>query len=208
MDIKLGTRTFLESEVQNSKPRPDLYQKLISVDPSACTDQEHEEKAVTKLTYMLFREKQSSSNSLGFRVEGIKIGENGKYDPTTQLDDVNFKVLRNEDKITMVFKRFCKSSVEIAKKFLKRLEFIRDTLESSEFFLTHEVIGSSLLFIHDDDHVGIWLIDFAKTFEVPDNGRLTHRTLWKLGNREDGVLTGVDSTIRLFRRVVRELDER
>jgi 1D-myo-inositol-triphosphate 3-kinase len=30
MDIKMGTRTFLESEVQKTTARPDLYQKVSS----------------------------------------------------------------------------------------------------------------------------------------------------------------------------------
>lgn len=29
IDIKMGTRTFLESEVTNTTARPDLYQKVI-----------------------------------------------------------------------------------------------------------------------------------------------------------------------------------
>ena len=34
MDIKMGTRTFLEGEVSNTKPRADLYDK---VGVSACS---------------------------------------------------------------------------------------------------------------------------------------------------------------------------
>ncbi|KAF0295482.1 Inositol-trisphosphate 3-kinase [Amphibalanus amphitrite] len=33
MDIKMGTRTFLESEVKNSTPRADLYKKMRGSDP-------------------------------------------------------------------------------------------------------------------------------------------------------------------------------
>jgi len=73
MDIKMGTRTFLESEVQNNKARTDLYEKMIKIDPNAPTKLEHENRAVTKLTYMKFRENLSSSSNLGFRVEGFKV---------------------------------------------------------------------------------------------------------------------------------------
>ena len=76
MDIKMGTRTFLESEVQNTKARHDLYDKMVKIDPSAPTEQEHSEKAVTKLTYMKFREELSSSSNLGFRIEGFKVRHN------------------------------------------------------------------------------------------------------------------------------------
>ena len=76
MDIKMGTRTFLESEVENTKARHDLYDKMVKIDPSAPTEQEHSEKAVTKLTYMKFREELSSSSNLGFRIEGFKVRHN------------------------------------------------------------------------------------------------------------------------------------
>lgn len=67
MDIKLGTRTFLESEVSNTKPRSDLFDKMYKIDPSAFTEEELQDKSVTKLRYMQFREKLSSTNDLGFR---------------------------------------------------------------------------------------------------------------------------------------------
>uniref|UniRef100_A0A0K8RBR5 Kinase n=1 Tax=Ixodes ricinus TaxID=34613 RepID=A0A0K8RBR5_IXORI len=48
MDIKMGTRTSLESEVQNAKSRTDLYEKMIKVDSHAPTSEEQEAKAITK----------------------------------------------------------------------------------------------------------------------------------------------------------------
>lgn len=49
MDIKMGCRTFLEEEVINRCARPDLYEKLIKIDPGAATSEEHSLKAITKL---------------------------------------------------------------------------------------------------------------------------------------------------------------
>lgn len=46
---------------------------MVKVDPSATTKEENELQAVTKLRYMTFREQQSSSCSLGFRIEAIKV---------------------------------------------------------------------------------------------------------------------------------------
>ena len=46
---------------------------MVSVDPNAPSEEEHEAKAVTKLRYMTFREEQSSTCSLGFRIEAMKV---------------------------------------------------------------------------------------------------------------------------------------
>ena len=45
-------RTFLESAVKNTKLRPDLYEKMIKIDASEPTAEEHENRAVSKLRYM------------------------------------------------------------------------------------------------------------------------------------------------------------
>lgn len=73
MDIKMGTRTFLESEANNGKARSDLYEKMIRLDASYPTDEENSKRAVTKLRYMNFRESLSSSSNLGFRIEGVQV---------------------------------------------------------------------------------------------------------------------------------------
>lgn len=52
MDVKMGTRTFCESEVQNQKKRSDLYDKMVAIDANEPTENEREEKAITKLRYM------------------------------------------------------------------------------------------------------------------------------------------------------------
>ena len=62
-----------------------------------------------------------------------------------------------------------------------------------------QVIGSSLLYVHDwKGKTGVWLIDFGKTKQLPENMTLTHRSKWSEGNREDGYLIGLDNMIEIW----------
>jgi len=198
MDLKLGTRTFLESEVMNSKPRADLFQKLLKLDPSSLTEEEVARGWITKLRYMTFREELSSTKSLGFRIEGIRKHHCQEDPPPPNNDDatppqINYQRLRDEVEIRALLLPFVS---RYKSEYREKLTSLRAVLETSEFFLSHEMIGSSLLLIHDNDHCGVWIIDFAKTIRAPR--RLSHREPWQLGNHEDGVLTGIDNILRLL----------
>lgn len=69
---------------------------------------------------------------------------------------------------------------------------------SSILCLFPQIIGSSLLFIHDKTKASIWMIDFGKTVKLPEGHQLKHDTAWRRGNHEDGYLTGVNNLIDLF----------
>ena len=61
-----------------------------------------------------------------------------------------------------------------------------------------QVIGSSLLLIYDKQgNIGVWLIDFSKARKIEEGRTITHRAEWKLGNSEDGCLTGLDNLIQV-----------
>ena len=110
---------------------------------------------------------------------------------------------------------------------MERLQCIKKALSSSNFFSSHEVrfflifklighpnfcsnffqlIGSSLLFVHDSSKACVWLIDFGKTVPLPDGTRIDHKTPWVVGNHEDGYLIGVDNLISIFTQLVTKLE--
>ncbi|XP_074541289.1 inositol-trisphosphate 3-kinase A-like isoform X2 [Halichoeres trimaculatus] len=199
MDCKMGVRTYLEEELTKARkkpsPRPDMYQKMIEVDPEAPTPEENEQKVVTKPRYMQWRETISSTATLGFRIEGVK-----KEDGTVNRD---FKKTKTREQVSAAFQDFVKGNKDILNCYLTRLKEIRDTLEMSPFFKTHEVIGSSLLFVHDSKgRAKVWMIDFGKTTPLPDGQELTHRASWVEGNREDGYLIGLDSMLDIISSMV------
>ncbi|KAI5627140.1 inositol-trisphosphate 3-kinase B [Silurus asotus] len=195
MDCKMGIRTYLEDELTKARKKPtmraDMYQKMIEVDVNAPTPEEQEQKAVTKPRYMQWRETISSTATLGFRIEGIK-----KEDGTVNRD---FKKTKTPEQLTEAFHDFLKGNKNILGKYLSRLQEIKETLEQSPFFRMHEVIGSSLLFVHDKhERAKVWMIDFGKTTPLPEGQVLNHRAPWVEGNREDGYLYGLDHLIDIL----------
>ncbi len=78
MNIKpLLFRTYLEEELIKARERPrlrkDMYEKMVAVDPGAPTEEERAQQGVLKPRYMQWRETLSSTATLGFRIEGIKV---------------------------------------------------------------------------------------------------------------------------------------
>ncbi|KAK7882636.1 hypothetical protein WMY93_028810 [Mugilogobius chulae] len=224
MDCKMGSRTYLEEELSKARERPrlrkDMFEKMVAVDPEAPTEQERAQQGVLKPRYMQWRETLSSTATLGFRIEGIK-----KADGTC---NTNFKKTKQKEQVMKAFEDFVKGNTHILKVYLNQLKELRLVLEKSPFFRTHEVfdlffgtkfllkeiidnrltvllvslfqvVGSSLLFVHDASvKARVWMIDFGKTVPLPEHQTLDHRTPWVEGNREDGYLWGLDNLIDIF----------
>lgn len=189
MDIKMGRRTFLESEVTNTVLRNDLYKKMLAVAPNEPTIEEHEQEAVTKLRYMLFREQMSSSSSKGFRIEALRMKGSS---PITDL-----KTVKDDSEVYKTIAHFLCDEKHVY-NLLERLKQIRIYIEKSTFFNQHEIVGSSILIVYDEDNIGAWLIDFAKSRRLGENIQVDHRRSWVPGNCEEGLLYGMDQLIDIF----------
>ncbi|XP_057693971.1 inositol-trisphosphate 3-kinase Cb [Corythoichthys intestinalis] len=195
MDCKMGSRTYLEEELMKARERPrlrkDMYDKMVAVDPGAPTEEEKAQQGVLKPRYMQWRETLSSTATMGFRIEGIK-----KADGTC---NTNFKTTKLKEQVMQALEDFVDGNTQTLKLYLERLEELRSVLEQSHFFKTHEVVGSSLLFVHDSSgKARVWMIDFGKTVPLPAHKTLDHRTPWVEGNQEDGYLWGLDNLIDIL----------
>ncbi|KAJ8405872.1 hypothetical protein AAFF_G00313090 [Aldrovandia affinis] len=195
MDCKMGSRTYLEEELVKARERPqlrrDMYDKMVEVDPEAPSALERAQQAVLKPRYMQWRETLSSTATLGFRIEGIK-----KADGTC---NTSFKKTKHREQVMQALKDFVDGDTQTLKSYLWKLKELRTVLEKSEFFRTHEVVGSSLLFVHDGTgQARVWMIDFGKTAPLPPPRTLDHRTPWVEGNREDGYLWGLDNLMDIL----------
>ncbi|GAB1601345.1 inositol-trisphosphate 3-kinase A-like isoform X1 [Argonauta hians] len=199
MDVKMGIRTYLEDELkkarENPKLRADMYEKMVDIDPTAPTTEEKEAQAISKPRYMQWRENISSSSSLGFRIEGVKKA-NG-------VSSKDFKRTRSPEDVQAAFLDFVNHDKNILLQYITRLKEIKPAVETSKLFKGHEVIGSSLLFIHSScGKTGVWLIDFGKTTPLPNGIVTNHRNKWVEGNHEDGYLFGLDNLISLMEQLL------
>ncbi|KAM3721550.1 Inositol-trisphosphate 3-kinase [Dirofilaria immitis] len=194
MDIKMGTRTFSESEVNSTIVRNDLYEKMVSLDPYEPTEEEHFAKAITKARYMQFRENKSSSATLGYRIEGAKM-------PDGILQKSFKKIKTHEDISKTLLTFFGQYNSTAGFHILCRLKELREAVQKSLFFRTHEVIGSSLLLMYDATYANVWMIDFAKSIPVEIDS-INHRREWVFANHEDGYFVGLDNLIQIMEELV------
>ncbi|XP_067680755.1 inositol-trisphosphate 3-kinase A-like [Haliotis asinina] len=194
MDVKMGCRTYHEVELKKARENPvlrkDIYMKMTNIDPNAPTPEEREKQGVTKARYLRWRDEMSSTASLSFRIEGIR-----KDDGSSSKD---FKQVHLRDEVREKFRFFLGGNKIVLEAYVKRLEAIKAAEESSDFFSQHELIGSSLLFVHDSEKASIWIIDFGKTQALPEGVKIDHRSQWVEGNHEDQYLQGLDNLIAIF----------
>lgn len=209
MDVKMGVRCFAESELTCTKPRNDLYERLLQMDPSKPTAAEHAAKAITKARWMTIRDATSSTSSLGFRVDSV---ERGGLSPVHRHALGDLWTVRTDAQVLEVLRLFLPDAqggvdhrVAVVRSFLARLEQLERCIDTSSLFAECEVIGSSLLFIADaKGNTGMYMLDFGLTGPSPA-GRLKHDVPWQQGNHEDGYMIGVRNLQRLWRKVLEDL---
>jgi len=209
MDIKMGQRTYLHDKKNTTKKRMDLLEKMIKVDPLAPSDEERLD-GVTKQRYMRFREEQSSSIELGFRIEAMHVTAHEDEHGVDNAHGSSFSkyfVPKNKVGVTGEIRRFLMKNPVIRRKFIERLEDMKRLLPQSEFFTNHEVIGSSLLFVYDeDDNATITMLDFGKT--VPSAEPLAHNVpyVYPTLSHEEGYLIGVENILKIIKTIDNEGD--
>jgi len=204
MDIKMGVRCYAEKELKNQKPRNDLFERMVKMEGrmgrEVLTDAERSAQAITKARWMTLRDSLSSTQSLGFRVDGIVTASFHK----TAFESELF-MAREDGDVLMALRSFIPSAAEcqgctprdMARSLLRQLTGLREALEASEVFPKNEFIGSSLFFAADTNgKVGVWMIDFNITTEISSG--LKHDIAWELGNHEDGYLIGLRNLERLW----------
>jgi hypothetical protein len=211
MDVKLGMRTYLQCETQNTTPRRDLFQKMQEDFPSQLTSAELDMQMVTKSRYMMMRDAQSTSGSLGYRVSGTA----GCYDGPGTTSKDRALVSESRDAALRAFGLFAQSAsndtvgpARIARMLVEELRDLRSALEASAFVKEHECIGTSVLLAIDASN-GVcrasW-IDFAKTNICEDTQGLSHREALSAESQEEGLLVGLDNLISDWEEVYERLE--
>jgi len=100
--------------------------------------------------------------------------------------------------VKSILTAFLLGKTQVRHKLIDRLKQLKNNFEKSQFFKTHEVIGSSLLIIHNGKEVEVRMIDFAKTVPLPEGIEIDHKSPWNLGNHEDGYLFGLQNLINIL----------
>jgi len=195
MDVKMGQRTFTEEDASGEQLRDDLLAKMLKVDPDAATAEEVSAGGITKIRYLQFREGSTTTRSLGFRVDAIRLAD-GVDSSVPDADEL--RTIITEKQVTDTIYHFVQQRKTLLESFAKQLHELRECVEGSELFMSHSFLRTSLLFSYSDvtNTAKIHIIDLSRVSEA--GRRLTHRSPWESGNHEDGYLTGLDNLSRIF----------
>lgn len=232
MDCKIGTRSFAEQEITNTKLREDLYRRMKDLDPLVLTAEENNAGAITKHRWMAFNDELTSLKDLGFRIDGIVYSGGAtpkqalkEFKSLSEIADLVEKELLpvppaaisrasrlslNAQSVIPGFASLLECQLMSASKVLKDLKKLYECMQSSIFVKQHSFIGCSLLFICEAhaDGAGVFLIDFAKTCPIPEGCSIDHRRPWEVGNHEDGLFIGMENVIACWKDVIASLSNK
>jgi hypothetical protein len=211
MDVKIGLRTYLATDCDNVKLRPDFLNRMLKEYPNEVTDKDREAKGVTKLRWMQIRDAQTTISSLGFRIDGVAGSRTPKEE--WKLDDVH-----SREEVCTALRRFVVAAADddgqsagddtpsmLAAKLVAKMREIQERFKASQFVQRHECIGSSLLLVADAfGNTGIFWIDFGKTRLLPEGCPISHDTVWVEGTHDDGIFLGMDNLLKSLEDVASE----
>lgn len=154
---------------------------------------------------MQFRETRCTTARLGFRIEAINNGQPGRCVTKEACKSISDKAQVRAALAT--FMGGGRGGEAVGRPMLLRLRELRAALGASAWFRSHELVGSSLLFVYDQAETaegggpcgaGVWMIDFAHTHASATS--LSHLSPWggEGTSSEDGYLTGLDNLISIW----------
>jgi hypothetical protein len=214
IDIKLGTRSFVEDV--RSEYEPQYAAKFAEYGVAAPRER------CTKRAYMEWRDASTTTATLGFRVTGMAVarraGDSSSSDDAASTATRRVSVPRGERGLQWAQDVGLARSADLALLFflhdgtglrrdvadalLEQLRGFRDAAASSAFVAAHEIIGSSLLCVYDaTGRVAVRWIDFSHAYapRVTASGEVA--PVGAVGDKKDGVLHGVDALIAVVQRI-------
>jgi 1D-myo-inositol-triphosphate 3-kinase len=209
MGLVMGNRTIVPADFDaaNAVSRPDLLAKILEIDPSAPSAIERAAGGVTQQRYLRFLDEQTSTASLGFRVDAAKTMINGSLQPLPLPEGRTLATLRSEADVAHALGTFLQRDAALAEAMVVKLESFTAALERSTWFAKHTVLRSSLLLIYDDDgrhdSLKLRITTLGVSYELPWGARNSHVSPWdgSPGCHEDGFLLGVQSLLRIMKRI-------
>ena len=213
LDVKMGCRTYKPGK-DKGKPRKDLLTKLLKISPQAASEEE-KQLGVVKDRYLEFRDKASSTFTLGFRVDLVALDTSfdSHHLPTVH----ELQLVATKDRVADVIAGYLQRNRLLLTAFLAQIKELRSTLEANDFFQTHTFVRSSLLFVYDGASLAsgdgvqtkIRMIDFPRVERAlgpqDEQLHLDHRSDFVEGNGEDGYLRGLDNMIAIFEELLEDM---
>ena len=203
MDIKLGKRSYAEdvgTDVGNDRYVKKL-KKLFGVYRETCSKKE----------YMQFRDVVSTSLAMGFRVTAMRISKRAsakRWSPVKLSAPVCssragvswYNAQSRHQAVVSTLKFFADDGMEsrpsVLFEYSRILRHFLSDLETSPLFRENEIIGSSVLLIHDKTgRVRVKWIDFSHVYEpaLPMHSP----------KKKDGIIGGLKALIKCIEKAAK-----